>query len=59
MKSIECPVCGKVGSVQTKDILINGKVYHYYYVAHYDGFYGKTRKLKWHYLGKNINDQGI
>jgi len=29
-----------------------GKVYHYYYFAHYSWLEGGTRKIKWCYIGK-------
>ena len=58
MTEIICPVCGKKGTLHIKEVKNNyGVVYTYYYVAHYDGVRGKTRKLKWHYIGKELPEQ--
>lgn len=57
MKSIKCPVCGKRGSIQRKAVPVAGKVYHYLYVAHYNGLSGNTRKIRWHYLGKPVGSR--
>ncbi|MEM0287172.1 MAG: hypothetical protein QXG05_03230 [Nitrososphaerota archaeon] len=56
-KVIKCPVCGRLGSVQIKSIPVKGRVYHYLYVAHYDGLHGQTRKVRWHYIGKKRPDR--
>jgi hypothetical protein len=54
MKEVICPVCGKKGSLHLKTVKNNyGVEYTYYYVAHYDGLEGKTRKVVWHYVGKS------
>lgn len=53
MKVGECPVCGRRGSLTAKKVKVGKKFLVYYYVAHYAGVHGKTRKLKWHYVGKD------
>jgi len=47
---VKCPKCGKLGSLQPK------KTKHgvYWRVGHYLGLKGKTRKIKWCYIGKEI-----
>ncbi|MFN3621477.1 MAG: hypothetical protein ACK4TI_01160 [Nitrososphaerales archaeon] len=55
-----CPRCGERGSKHTKTVKNTyGKPYHYTYFAHYNGVKGKTRKIKWCYIGKEtiINEQ--
>ena len=47
---VKCPKCGKLGSLQPK------KTKHgiYWRVGHYLGLKGKTRKVKWCYIGKEL-----
>jgi len=47
---VKCPKCGKLGSLQPK------KTKHgiYWRVGHYIGLKGKTRKVKWCYIGKEL-----
>jgi len=47
---VKCPKCGKLGSLQPK------KTKHgiYWRVGHYIGLKGKTRKIKWCYIGKEL-----
>jgi len=47
---VKCPKCGELGSLQPK------KIKHgvYWRVGHYLGLKGKTRKIKWCYIGKEI-----
>ena len=45
-----CPKCGKKGSLQPK------KTKHgiYWRIGHYIGLKGKTRQVKWCYIGKEL-----
>jgi hypothetical protein len=47
---VKCPKCGELGSLQPK------KTKHgvYWRVGHYLGLKGKTRKIKWCYIGKEL-----
>ena len=47
---VKCPKCGELGSLQPK------KTKHgvYWRVGHYLGLKGKTRMVKWCYIGKEI-----
>jgi len=47
---VKCPKCGELGSLQPK------KTKHgiYWRVGHYRGLKGKTRKIKWCYIGKEL-----
>ena len=47
---VKCPKCGKLGSLQPKKI----KHTIYWRVGHYIGLKGKTRKVKWCYIGKEL-----
>ncbi|MEM3448327.1 MAG: hypothetical protein QXP38_05530 [Nitrososphaerota archaeon] len=53
MKQQTCPRCGRKGS-QHKKMVRNsrGKPYHYIYFAHYKELRGKTRRIKWCYIGR-------
>ena len=57
--NIYCPKCNLQGSLHTKKT-IHGN---YWRIAHYIGLKGKTRKIKWCYIGKelpnNIKEQVI
>jgi hypothetical protein len=47
---VKCPKCGELGSLQPK------KTKHgvYWRVGHYLGLKGKTRMVKWCYIGKEL-----
>jgi len=47
---VKCPKCGELGSLQPKKI----KHTIYWRVGHYIGLEGKTRKVKWCYIGKEL-----
>ncbi len=47
---VKCPKCGELGSLQPKKIKHNI----YWRVGHYIGLEGKTRKVKWCYIGKEL-----
>jgi len=49
-RAVKCPKCGELGSLQPK------KTKHgvYWRVGHYLGLKGKTRMVKWCYIGKEL-----
>ena len=47
---VQCPKCGKPGSLQPKKI----KHTIYWRVGHYIGLKGTTRMVKWCYIGKEL-----
>ena len=48
-----CAKCHEAGSLHLKAVKNStGKTYHYEHFAHYSGQKGKTRKIKWCYIGK-------
>ena len=54
LKLKECPVCGKKGSGPYWKPVYNKvhKLYRYPFFAHYAGTRGKTRVIRWCYIGK-------
>ncbi|MDA4130058.1 MAG: hypothetical protein OK457_04755 [Thaumarchaeota archaeon] len=51
----ECPKCKKAGSFHLKTVYNNRhRPYKYYSIAHYGGLSGKTRKIAWCYVVKEI-----
>jgi len=48
--TVLCPKCNKRGSLQLKKT----KHGNYWRVAHYIGLEGKTRKIQWCYIGKEL-----
>ena len=54
LKLKECPICGKKGSGPYWKPVYNKvhKLYRYPFFAHYAGTRGKTRLIRWCYIGK-------
>jgi hypothetical protein len=50
MTVVICPKCGNKGSLQPKKV----KDVVYWRIAHYRGLKGKTRQVKWCYIGKEL-----
>ena len=52
-KVVQCPKCEEQGSLQPK------KMKHgtYWRIAHYIGLEGKTRKIRWCYIGKVLPEE--
>jgi hypothetical protein len=57
-KEEECPKCKKPGSCHFKTVYNKQhRPYRYFYIAHYGGLSGRTRKITWCYIGKDgINE---
>jgi hypothetical protein len=52
-KEKECPKCKKPGSRHLKTVYNKQhRKYKYFYIAHYSGLSGRTRKITWCYIGK-------
>jgi len=49
-KVVMCPKCNKRGSLQIKKT----KHGNYWRIGHYIGLKGKTRQVKWCYIGKEL-----
>ncbi|MFI5421787.1 MAG: hypothetical protein ACHQ1H_12530 [Nitrososphaerales archaeon] len=53
-KEEECPRCKKPGSLHLKTVYNKQhRPFKYYYIAHYGGLSGRTRKISWCYIGKD------
>jgi hypothetical protein len=50
---VNCPKCKEQGSLQPKQT----KHGTYWRVAHYRGLEGKTRKIQWCYIGKELPEE--
>ena len=50
-----CPRCGRPGSFHIKEFLgKGGRIYRYWYTAHYRPKNGKKSSIKWCYVGKSL-----